>query len=141
MGKQRVAEQLVIDEGLRLKPYRCSAGKLTIGVGRNLDDRGITSSEAMMLLFNDIDDFWAKLLKALPWIDKAPVLGTAIGGPLGALAGTAIKAVLDALTHAKVWSDDCLIDALHVLRGPKVAAGQLVVEIVPIPMALERGAA
>ena len=72
MDKQRVAEQLVIDEGLRLKPYRCPAGKLTIGVGRNLDDRGITSSEAMMLLFNDIDDFWAKLLKALPWIDKAP---------------------------------------------------------------------
>ena len=72
MDKQRVAEQLVIDEGLRLKPYRCPAGKLTIGVGRNLEDRGITSSEAMALLNNDIDDFWAKLLKALPWIDKAP---------------------------------------------------------------------
>lgn len=72
MNRTRVMTQLVTDEGLRLKPYRCTAGKLTIGVGRNLEDRGITSSEAMMLLFNDIDDFWAKLLKALPWVDAAP---------------------------------------------------------------------
>ena len=42
-------------EGLRLKPYRCSAGKLTIGYGRNLEDVGITDSEADMLFFNDYD--------------------------------------------------------------------------------------
>jgi len=41
-------------EGLRLKPYRCSAGKLTIGYGRNLDDVGITEKEAEMLLDRDI---------------------------------------------------------------------------------------
>lgn len=34
---QKVKEQLLRHEGLRLKPYRCTAGKLTIGVGRNLD--------------------------------------------------------------------------------------------------------
>ncbi|NBW16869.1 MAG: lysozyme, partial [Caulobacteraceae bacterium] len=34
--------QIRLHEGERLKPYRCTAGKLTIGVGRNLDDRGIT---------------------------------------------------------------------------------------------------
>lgn len=28
-------------EGVRDKPYRCSAGKLTIGVGHNLDDLGL----------------------------------------------------------------------------------------------------
>ena len=38
MNRQLVMNQLVMDEGLRLKPYRCPAGKLTIGVGRNLDD-------------------------------------------------------------------------------------------------------
>lgn len=47
-------EQLLKHEGLRLKPYRCSAGKLTIGVGRNLEDRGITKDEAVMMLDNDI---------------------------------------------------------------------------------------
>jgi len=33
----RIKAQLVRHEGLRLKPYRCTAGKLTIGYGRNLD--------------------------------------------------------------------------------------------------------
>lgn len=42
-------------EGLRLKPYVDSMGKLTIGYGRNLVDRGITQDEAEYLLENDID--------------------------------------------------------------------------------------
>ncbi len=50
----RSKDQLLKHEGLRLKPYRCSAGKLTIGVGRNLEDRGITKDEALMMLDNDI---------------------------------------------------------------------------------------
>jgi lysozyme len=37
-------------EGFRSKPYRCTAGKLTIGYGRNLDDVGITEVEAEFLL-------------------------------------------------------------------------------------------
>jgi lysozyme len=41
-------------EGLRLKPYRCSADKLTVGYGRNLDDVGISEEEAEMLLLNDL---------------------------------------------------------------------------------------
>ncbi len=41
-------------EGLRLKPYRCTAGKLTIGYGRNLDDAGITTKEAELMLHHDI---------------------------------------------------------------------------------------
>jgi len=72
MNFQRVMDQLVADEGLRLKPYRCPAGKLTIGAGRNLDDRGITPAEAMFLLGNDIGDFWARLRDALPWLATAP---------------------------------------------------------------------
>jgi lysozyme len=41
-------------EGLRLKPYHCTADKLTIGYGRNLEDRGITNDEAEYMLRNDI---------------------------------------------------------------------------------------
>src|SRR6476620_2482894 len=61
---------LIHDEGLRLFPYvdccpnkkwyecKCGdkRGKLTIGVGRNLDDVGITESEAMHLLNNSINE-------------------------------------------------------------------------------------
>jgi len=50
---ERIKEQLVRHEGLRLKPYRCTAGKLTIGIGRNLDDCGFWQQEAYALLEND----------------------------------------------------------------------------------------
>lgn len=46
---------LIEDEGLRLKPYKCSEGKLTIGVGRNLDANGISEDEAMYMLEHDIN--------------------------------------------------------------------------------------
>jgi len=56
-----IEDQLILHEGLKLKPYRCTAGKLTIGVGRNLDDKGITHDEALFLLRNDIAEVTAQL--------------------------------------------------------------------------------
>lgn len=47
---------LIQQEGLKLRPYHDSVGKLTIGVGRNLDDKGLSNEEAMMLLNADICD-------------------------------------------------------------------------------------
>ena len=72
MNRQRVAEQLLVDEGLRLKPYRCTAGRLTIGVGRNLEDKGISESEALLLLDNDIGDCWSQLAARIHWVLTAP---------------------------------------------------------------------
>ena len=46
---------LIRHEGIKLKPYHCTSGKLTIGIGRNLEDRGITKEEAIYLLNNDND--------------------------------------------------------------------------------------
>jgi len=54
MNVKRLIAMLERHEGLRLKPYRCPAGKLTIGVGRNLEDAGISREEAYFLLNNDI---------------------------------------------------------------------------------------
>ena len=54
MASRSLEEILIRDEALRLKPYRDSVGKLTIGVGRNLDDVGISEDEARYLLRNDI---------------------------------------------------------------------------------------
>ena len=42
------------NEGLRLKPYHCKAGKLTIGYGRNLEAKGISIKEAEYLFENDL---------------------------------------------------------------------------------------
>ena len=62
----RIKEQLGRHEGLRLKPYRCTAGKLTIGIGRNLDDCGITQSEAYVMLINDIMNCEKQLQANIP---------------------------------------------------------------------------
>lgn len=61
MDLKRLYDDLIRHEGLRLKPYRCTAGKLTIGVGRNLDDVGISPAEALMMLKNDVDALMADL--------------------------------------------------------------------------------
>ncbi|MEJ2656239.1 MAG: glycoside hydrolase family protein [Desulfobacterales bacterium] len=49
-----IEKQLIEHEGLEKKVYRCPAGKLSVGVGRNLEDKGITEEEALFLLRNDI---------------------------------------------------------------------------------------
>jgi lysozyme len=61
-----VSKQLRRHEGLKLKPYYCTAGKLTIGYGRNLDDVGITKEEAEYLLQNQIQTCIAELQKKIP---------------------------------------------------------------------------
>ena len=49
-----IKDFIIKHEGLKLKPYICPAGKITIGVGRNIEDNGISEDEAMYLLNNDI---------------------------------------------------------------------------------------
>jgi lysozyme len=51
-----IEEQLIDHEGFEAKVYHCPAGKLTVGVGRNLEDKGITREEALYLLRNDIKE-------------------------------------------------------------------------------------
>lgn len=55
MDRQLLRSQLERHEGLRLKPYRDTVGKLTVGYGRNLDDIGVSRDEADFMLDNDID--------------------------------------------------------------------------------------
>jgi lysozyme len=67
MNRQKLKEELAIDEGLKLKPYKDTVGKLTIGYGRNLDDRGISIQEAQYLLDADIQLVEIELDRKLPW--------------------------------------------------------------------------
>lgn len=62
-----IEDQIKRHEGLRLKPYYCTANHLTIGYGRNLEDRGLTQDEADYLLANDIASVRAKLADQIPW--------------------------------------------------------------------------
>ncbi len=79
MNYQTLREQLILDESMRLHPYvDCCAkswrdctcaekGKLTIGVGRNLDDIGISKDEATILEDNDIKAAIDGLDSVFPW--------------------------------------------------------------------------
>lgn len=55
MSDDRLRELLIKHEGLRLKAYKCPAGKISVGVGRNLEDVGISEGEARLMLSNDIE--------------------------------------------------------------------------------------
>lgn len=62
-------EQLILHESLRLKPYMDTVGKITIGVGRNLSDKGITKDEALVLLEHDLDEAVATCAE-FPWFAR-----------------------------------------------------------------------
>lgn len=72
MDISKIKSLLIKHEGLRTKPYKCTAGKLTIGVGRNLDDKGITPAEADYMLINDITECLNDLKKIFPDFDTLP---------------------------------------------------------------------
>ena len=66
--REKLIDLIIYHEGLELKPYRCTAGHLTIGIGRNLDDRGITEDEARFLCQNDIDIVEQELVGKFPFV-------------------------------------------------------------------------
>lgn len=80
-------QRLSLHEGIRLRPYRCPAGFLTIGVGRNLDanplnleeikilgrrdlSSGITRQEAFLLLRRDIKKTVENCRRRIPFFDN-----------------------------------------------------------------------
>jgi lysozyme len=89
--RTHLLKKLVEHEGLRLEVYQDSLGIDTIGVGRNLQDRGITKEEldaldipsintvyehgiteadAAYLLENDVQIVEEELLRAHPCVDS-----------------------------------------------------------------------
>jgi len=68
--RSRLIAELERDEGRRLKPYTDTSGKITIGVGRNLTDVGISDADCDRMLDEDIAAAEAGLDRALPWWRK-----------------------------------------------------------------------
>lgn len=78
MNRYLLRSQLERHEGLRLKPYRDTVGKLTVGYGRNLEDVGISRDEADFMLDNDIDQVERQLDTVDEYRDLDPVRQTVI---------------------------------------------------------------
>ena len=72
INEERLLQQLMVHEGLKLQPYYCTSNKLTIGVGRNLDDVGISAEEAEFMLMNDVNRVIDQCESAFKWFSEAP---------------------------------------------------------------------
>jgi len=73
-----LADLLLTEEGKRLTVYDDATGEAilpgtkvighpTIGIGRALDRKGITTAEALHLLDNDLVEVKAQVAKSIPW--------------------------------------------------------------------------
>ena len=72
MNTRDLEQQIIKHEGEKLKPYKCTAGFTTIGVGRNLDAKGITLEESRYLLRNDIHECCVDLNNLFKDFDSLP---------------------------------------------------------------------
>ena len=105
---ESLKEQLIRHEGLRLTVYDCPAGYKTIGVGRNIEQKGITEDEALYLLGNDIGYFTEQLednligFQELPEDKKAVLVNMAFN--LGVNGLLKFKKMLAAVLEER-WED------------------------------------
>ena len=64
---KKLIEQLSIHEGVKKFAYKCPAGKITVGIGRNIDSDGglgLSDDEIIYLLRNDISRIDEELTNA-----------------------------------------------------------------------------
>ena len=65
-------ELIIKHEGKKLYPYRDSVGKLTIGVGHNLDDNGLSNAAVEFILDEDIQIAVNELIDIFEDFDTLP---------------------------------------------------------------------
>jgi len=69
MNRDLLVEELKRDEGVELKAYQDTVGIWTIGIGRNLQDVGVSMDEAEFLLASDIDVAVNELQRTFGWFE------------------------------------------------------------------------
>lgn len=69
-NKEALTEQLKRHEGFRAKPYKCTAGKLTIGYGTNLEVLEVSKTTALMLLEEDVNKSYVQLIERFPFVSR-----------------------------------------------------------------------
>lgn len=63
----KIAELLHKHEGYRQFAYKDTVGKLTIGIGFNLDDVGLSLAESYLILNHRIEQLEIELERVFPW--------------------------------------------------------------------------
>lgn len=74
----KAIDLIIKHEGKKLYPYRDSVGKLTIGVGHNLDDNGLSNRVVEMILKEDINSAIEELDDIFDNWDELPEIVQAV---------------------------------------------------------------
>jgi lysozyme len=125
MNYHATIEQIKRHEGLKLHPYKCTAGKTTIGYGRNLDDKGITASEAEEMLLTDMCEveerlFGEGLFSGLNDARKAVLIN--MGYQLGVSGLFKFKKMIAALDRKEYeLAAKEMLDSLYAKQTPRRA--------------------
>ena len=69
MNRDLIIQELKRDEGVELKIYQDTEGIWTVGIGRNLQDVGVSMEEAEYMLSNDIDVAVSELQRTFDWFE------------------------------------------------------------------------
>lgn len=72
MDMTRLQETLTKHEGCKLELYRCTSNKLTIGIGRNIEDNGISMNTAKQMLVEDIGNCIEDLQRNVIFFNEMP---------------------------------------------------------------------
>ena len=72
MDHKKLKRMLIEHEGIKYAPYICTAGKTTIGIGHNLDDKGISKAVVDLLYDEDIAEVEADLKAIFDDFDTLP---------------------------------------------------------------------
>lgn len=72
MNIDTLKKQLEAHEGKRLRLYKCTAGKQTIGIGHNIEDKGISPRVCDILFEEDIEEVLVDLKSIFPDFDTLP---------------------------------------------------------------------
>lgn len=70
MTFDKIRQDMIADEGLKAKAYKCTAGKLTAGIGRNLEDVEFTPAEIELMFSTDYSRVKSDLERIFPDFKK-----------------------------------------------------------------------
>jgi lysozyme len=141
-----LTSELTQDEGRKTFPYTDTKGYLSIGIGRNLTGRGLTSDEVDYLFGNDVADCCATMDQHIPWWRTLPPTKQRVMINLCFMGWASLSQFQRFLAamQGQDWQDAAheIEDSLWFQqvrdRGPRVVArllGQEPIAATPIPQA------
>lgn len=109
----RVSEGEVRNEQGRHVAYVCPAGKLTIGIGRNIEQLGLSDEEAEYLFQNDLMRSEKELVTKFPWTTTlSPVRREVLVAMVFQLGLSRFSGFVNMLRYAELGSFDSAADEM-----------------------------